>query len=80
VALATPRTRLLAGSVATGKLTYVTRSRLFGFPDYTTVSLLLPEDGGPTYLHMFARLRFGLDDLGVNGARVRDWAARGGLQ
>ena len=38
-ARATPRTRVLAGSVEAGMITYVTRSRLWAFPDYTTVAV-----------------------------------------
>lgn len=64
----TPRTRVLAGSVAAGMITYVTRSRLFGFPDYTTVAR--QDDDA---LRIFARARFGRSDLGVNGRRVDAW-------
>ena len=39
IALATPRTRLLAGDVSAGRITYVTRTLVWGFPDYTTVSV-----------------------------------------
>lgn len=63
---ALPRTRQLAGSVAEGKVTYVTRSRLMGFPDYTTISLT----GDGQILEIFARSRYGKSDLGVNRARV----------
>ena len=63
-ALALPRTELLAGSVDAGRLTYVTRSKAIGFPDYTTVEL---NDG---QIRMFARLRFGKSDFGVNAARL----------
>ncbi|NNE51381.1 MAG: DUF1499 domain-containing protein [Sulfitobacter sp.] len=70
VAMATPRTRRLAGSVEEGQITYVTRTRVMGFPDYTTVSLV-GED--PKILEIFARLRFGRSDFGVNAARVREW-------
>jgi hypothetical protein len=66
----TPRTRVLAGSVAEGMVTYVTRSRVFGFPDYTTVR----QDG--EMLEIYARLRFGRSDLGVNAARVDRWLGR----
>ena len=66
---ATPRTRAIAGSVETGLVTYVTRSRVFGFPDYTTVAL----DEGE--LRILARLRFGAGDSGVNRARVEAWLA-----
>lgn len=68
-ALATPRTRVLAGSVASDMVTYVTRSRVFGFPDYTTVQ----QDGG--VLKLFARSRFGRSDFGVNAQRAELWLA-----
>lgn len=67
IARATPRTKVLAGSVAEGGITYVTRSAGFGFPDYTTVQL---TDG---QIRIFARLRFGKADFGVNAARVDGW-------
>ena len=66
----TPRTRVLAGSVEQGMVTYVTRSRVFGFPDYTTVR----QDG--EMLEIYARLRFGRSDLGVNADRVDGWLGR----
>lgn len=69
VAMATPRTRRLAGSVGEGRITWVTRSALWGFPDYTTAEVL------PDGLQVLARLRFGKSDLGVNAARLRAWAA-----
>lgn len=62
-----PRTRRLAGSLAEGRLTFVTRSRLWGFPDYATVEAR-GED-----LVIYSRLRFGRSDLGVNSARVARW-------
>lgn len=64
---AEPRTRVLAGSVEAGMVTYVTRSRVFGFPDYTTVA----QRGDMLDLH--ARLRYGRSDMGVNRARVERW-------
>lgn len=70
IALDTPRTRVLAGDVASGRITYITRSRLFGFPDYTTAELV----EGDVRLH--ARLRFGQSDMGVNAARLEAWLAR----
>lgn len=70
IAQATPRTRLLAGSTDEGRLTFVTRSRFWRFPDYTTLELR----GGQIYLH--ARLRFGRSDFGVNAARIQDWLKR----
>lgn len=70
VALATPRTKVLAGSVDEGRVTYVTRSRVFGFPDYTTAEV---TDG---QLRVYGRLRFGKGDMGVNRERVEGWLAQ----
>ncbi|MFX0545807.1 DUF1499 domain-containing protein [Roseovarius sp. S1116L3] len=64
---AEPRTHVLAGSVAEGMVTYVTRSRVFGFPDYTTVQ----QQG--EQIALYARLRYGKSDMGVNKARVERW-------
>ncbi|WP_342075564.1 DUF1499 domain-containing protein [Yoonia sp. SS1-5] len=66
-ALATPRTKLIKGSVAEGLLTFQTRSAVIGFPDYTTVGVR--DD----LLIIYGRLRFGQSDLGVNRARVAGW-------
>ena len=73
--LSTPRTRRIAGGVDEGKITYETRSALWGFPDYTTVSI----DREANTIAFHARLRFGREDFGVNEARVRGWLARLGL-
>ncbi len=70
VARAWPRTRILAGSVDEGMITYVTRSAVLGFPDYTTVRQV---DG---WLEVNARLRFGRSDFGVNRARIEAWLAQ----
>lgn len=78
-ALATPRTRVIAGSVGEGRITYETRSRVVGFPDYTTVTLTPLKGLDRSSLQIFARLRYGQSDLGVNEARVRDWAERAGI-
>ncbi|WP_420012217.1 DUF1499 domain-containing protein [Tateyamaria sp.] len=45
-------------------MVYRTRSKWIGFPDFTTVEYV---DG---QIRMFARLRFGRSDLGVNGKRL----------
>ncbi len=71
VALATPRTKVFAGSVVQGRITYVTRSRLWGFPDYTTISA--QTEGEQTRLTILGRLRFGVGDGGVNRARIKQW-------
>jgi uncharacterized protein (DUF1499 family) len=67
IILATPRTKVLAGSPGEGMITYVSRSRLFGFPDYTTVRAVGPQ------IEIHGRLRFGKSDLGVNAARIDGW-------
>ena len=72
-ALATPRTRRLAGSPGEGMITWVTRSAFWGFPDYTTAWV----DTDTVTVH--GRLRFGRSDLGVNEARVRAWLAAIGM-
>lgn len=63
----TDRTTVLSGAVDSGMVTYVTRSKLWGFPDYTTVE----KRGEDLVIH--GRLRFGRSDLGVNRARVEGW-------
>lgn len=74
IADATPRTQILAGSVEEGRVTFVTRSLLIGFPDYTTVTAI--PDGDGAKLVIYGRLRFGSDDLGVNAKRVSGWLAQ----
>ena len=66
---AEPRTRRLAGSVDEGRITYITRTALWGFPDYCTVER---QNGS---LVIWSRLRFGRSDIGVNKARVTRWLA-----
>jgi uncharacterized protein (DUF1499 family) len=66
--LALPRTRRIAGTPAEGLMTYQTRSRLMGFPDYTSIAVF-PEGEAAT-LAALARARFGSSDLGVNAARL----------
>lgn len=73
VAMATSRTERLAGSVEDGFVTYVTRSRLWGFPDFTTVFVTPAAEGAPATLTLWARARFGQSDLGVNRTRVIEW-------
>lgn len=69
IAMATPRTIRLAGSAAEGRITWVTRSLMWGFPDYTTAEM--GRDG----LTIFARQRFGGNDHGVNAARLAAWVS-----
>ena len=64
-----PHTQVLAGSVGVGKITYITRTAFWGFPDYTTVKII---DGK---IVLWARLRFGRKDFGVNRERLGAWLA-----
>ncbi len=70
IALATPRTRRIAGSATEGRITWETRSLLWGFPDYTTAQITA------TGVSLYARQRFGSKDLGVNAARLAAWLAQ----
>ncbi|RVV98920.1 DUF1499 domain-containing protein [Mesobaculum littorinae] len=74
VARGTPRTRVLAGGVGSGRITYVTRSLLMGYPDYTTITARAAPEGAWLLVH--ARQRFGQKDMGVNRARVENWVGR----
>ncbi|MFQ6548339.1 DUF1499 domain-containing protein [Aestuariibius sp. 2305UL40-4] len=73
VAVATPRTQRLAGAPEDGMVTWVTRSRVMGFPDYTTA---IHRDG---LLTVEGRLRFGRSDMGVNQARIEGWLEEAGI-
>ena len=70
-ALATPRTTRLAGTPQSGRITWITRTALIGFPDYTTAEASQTPTG--TRLDIHARLRFGGSDFGVNTSRLRAW-------
>ncbi|OIP82249.1 MAG: hypothetical protein AUK37_09385 [Rhodobacterales bacterium CG2_30_65_12] len=63
IAAATPRTQRSGDD----PVAFVTRSRLWGFPDIA----LIWSDG--VNLHVHAHLVFGSGDLGVNAARVARW-------
>ena len=80
VADATPGTKRLAGSVEAGRITWITRSRLFGFPDYATAATV--ETAAGPQLCIVSRQRFGQEDAGVNAAKVQSWlmAANGYAQ
>lgn len=64
---ASPRTQPLAGDPAQGHVSFVTRSRLWGFPDVTNMWL----DGDQLFAH--GQAVFGQSDLGVNRARLTGW-------
>lgn len=69
VAGAEPRTVLLAGSATTGRMTWVARSALWGFPDYITAEVV------PGGVRLWSRQRYGSGDYGINAARLRRWVA-----
>lgn len=71
VAAGWPRTSILFGDSASGRISFVTRTKLWGFPDVTTVEASSGQGG--VHLSIFARQRFGQDDGGVNRARVKAW-------
>ncbi|OCX62074.1 hypothetical protein BFP70_14395 [Thioclava sp. SK-1] len=71
--LATPRTVHLAGSVAEGHISYVTRSAFWRFPDVTNLWL---EQGK---VNLRSHLVFGRGDLGVNRARIAQWLKAAGM-
>jgi len=70
----TARTTTVGGKVGQGRVTYVTRSALWAFPDYTVVQLKTAPDGQEV-LHVQGHLRFGKSDLGVNRKRIEGWLA-----
>lgn len=74
VAMEEPRVSRLAGSVEEGRITYVARSLLWGFPDYVSVTAV-PAEGG-AQLAVYSRLRFGRGDMGVNRKRLDRWLHR----
>ncbi len=84
IARAQPRTRVVAGDPDSLMITYVQRSRVFGFPDYLTVKAVAAEGStgeGGAGLIIWSRARYGRGDFGVNRARVEAWLAaldRGG--
>ncbi|WFE73479.1 DUF1499 domain-containing protein [Roseinatronobacter sp. S2] len=63
--------KLIGGSVASGHMTYLTRSPVMGFPDYT--SILIEPAGDGAMVLAFARARFGRSDMGANRARTKRW-------
>lgn len=70
VAAADGATVLAGGGLHT---TWISRSRLMGYPDFTSVRLE-PAEGGVRLIAL-ARSRFGQSDLGVNRARLDRWLA-----
>jgi uncharacterized protein (DUF1499 family) len=74
IALTSPRTLHLAGNAHEGRITWISRSFLMGYPDYITAEVTPTAQG--TRLDIFSRQRFGQSDLGVNAARLKDWLSQ----
>lgn len=77
VARSEPRVEVVAGSTETGRITYVQRSAIIGFPDYISVAAVETQAGSG--LILWSRSRYGYSDLGVNQARLQRWLGAAGL-
>ena len=73
VLMSSPRVQVLAGSVQDRHVTYVARSKVWGFPDYISVKQVGSK------LAVYSRQRFGSSDLGVNAMRLLGLAETIGL-
>ncbi len=73
IALAEPRTRILAGDPAAGFVTFVQRSAFLGFPDL--ISVRATDTEGGSRIVILSRARFGDYDWGVNAKRAARWIA-----
>ncbi len=71
IAMASPRTTRLVGTPQSGRITWITRTALMGYPDYTTAEVTPAPNG--SRLDIYARQRFGGADFGVNAARLTAW-------
>jgi uncharacterized protein (DUF1499 family) len=71
VALAAPRTQVVAETLPDHLLTVVQRTPVIGFPDYISARAIAVEDGSA--LVVWSRSRFGRSDFGVNAERVNRW-------
>lgn len=71
----TARTKRMAGLPGMALITYETRSRIFGFPDYTNVSIIEIGTVGNQrpMLAIRGKARFGKSDIGVNKKRIEGW-------
>jgi len=74
VALAEPRTTLLAEDRGARKLALMQRSKTFRFPDFIDVEAV-PLASGQTALAIYGRAKYGIRDFGVNRARIERWLA-----
>lgn len=64
---------VLAGAPEEGRMTWVQRSGLMGYPDAITARA--EPSGNGAVISVWSRSRFGYDDLGVNADRLSRWRA-----
>ena len=57
-----------------GTLLYTTHSPTFRFPDDVAVGAF-PAEGGGSRIAIHAKARIGVDDMGANERRTREWLA-----
>lgn len=62
----------VSGDINEGLITFVCRSKFFGFPDYVSISFR-EHKKGMSSLSVYSRSRFGLYDFGKNKKRVTKW-------
>jgi len=60
------------GDINFGLITYVCRSKVFGFPDYVSISFE-KLDNNKSSISIFSRSRFGKYDFGKNKQRIQKW-------
>lgn len=73
----TPNTTVLIVSPDVMRITAVTRSTIWGFPDYATIEV--EKHGAGSRVIILSRARFGSYDWGVNAERVEGWIVAAGL-
>ncbi|MDD9922964.1 MAG: DUF1499 domain-containing protein [Boseongicola sp.] len=72
VALEEPRVKLLDGDFSEAMMTFVARTKVFGFRDYITVKAT--QEGEETKLSVISRSRYNFgSDWGVNRDRLDRW-------
>ncbi len=70
IVLATPRTEVFVDDLDELGMIYISRSRVWGFPDHTRMYILR---GDPSHLVIRSVAQYGTYDFGVNRRRVQRW-------
>jgi uncharacterized protein (DUF1499 family) len=68
-----PRLEQVEAHASQGRLRYVQRSKVMGFPDTINIKVVPTADGRSVVL-MYSRSQIGKGDMGVNLARLKRWA------